>query len=160
MSLSRQKLLNKKSEEDMLEKQRVLQSRLNDVETMEKENMKLLALSEIAKQKVSESEYEKKNLEEKKEQVIAMTTNTRDVLVRAVQRETESCHLQRSALLTELSIVKKKYTSSDQVAAALADIIRVNTNATRNLSVEKATLEKSIASAQQRLDAIFDEKAK
>jgi chromosome segregation ATPase len=160
VSLNRQKSINKKTGEDVDDKDTNLNARLNDVETMKNEIIKLSSLRDMAKVKVAECEGEKKDLEEKKELIASKTDHTRDVLVRGIQREIDVQNRIKASLRTELNIVSKKYSSADHVVAALEDILHMNNNTIKNLSFEKCSLEQSISTTQAKIDAMNEEKNK
>ena len=157
-SLSRQRALNKKTSEELEEKQRALAVRRKDVESLVKENTKLQELKELARQKLVEIENEKRELEEKKAAIAAKTDSTRDVLIRGAQREIESLGRQRASLRTELAIVKKKHHGVDNVVIAIGDMLQVNANASKNLAFERSTLQRSVAAQQEKMDSILSER--
>ena len=157
-SLARQRALNKKTSEELEEKQGALAVRRKDVESLVRENTKLQELKELARQKLVEIESEKRELEEKKAAIAAKTDSTRDVLIRGAQREIESLSRQRAALRTELAIVKKKHHGVDNVVIAISDMLQVNANASRNLAFERSTLQRSVATQQEKMDQILAER--
>ena len=157
-SLTRQRALNKKTQEELEDKERALAVRRKDVENLSKENGKLQELKEFARQKLIEIENEKKELEEKRAEIVSKTDHTRDVLIRGAQREIESLNRQRSALRTELAIVKKKHHGVDNVVIAINDMLQVNANASKNLAFERSTLQRTVASQQEKMDQILAER--
>jgi chromosome segregation ATPase len=158
VSLSRQKAQNGRAQDELDEQERLLAARRKDVDSLRRENAKLTELKELARLKLAEIEAERRELEERRAVVEHKAGHTRDVLIRAAQREIESQSRQRAALRTELAIVKKKYLSSDHVVSALADMLQVNANASRNLSFEKYNLQQAVAALQLKADQIVSEK--
>lgn len=159
-SLSRQKAQNKKTFDELTEKERQLQVRLKDIENLTRENLKLNELKELAKKKLLGTEDDKKELEERKASVLARTNEVRDIQIRAMQKEIESYSKIRSSLRSELGLVDKKFLNTDHVVTAMSDVIQVNLNACKNLTFEKTSLQKSIISEQQKIETIIEEKGK
>lgn len=160
VSLNRQKAQNKKTAEELAEKEKSLSFRQKDVETMRRENLKLQELRELALAKMAEMDVEKRELEERRETLSSKIDYTRDTLIRSVQKEIESASRKRAALKNDLGAATKDFYTEEDAVIAVNDMLSINRNTKKNLEFERFNLQHAIATLVQKTQQIDEEKSR
>ena len=156
--LERHTTSNIKAAEDLIEREKYITEKEAEITSISKETAKVIALKEIAARKLEEIEKEKHEIEIKKDMLTKKIETARDVDLRAIRKESEANSKQQSTLKKEIDILKKRFDGSERAAKTMDDLMHVNQNAKRNLSIEKKLLLEQVAQQQEQIQQLLHEK--
>ena len=159
-NLEKQKHVNVKLEEDVKQRQEYNIDKQFDADKNSKEIVKLKKLIEMTLAKTAEVEAEKAATETRKDELEAALEQVQRVDIVAVTRHIEMQVKNISSLKAELEVVRKKCTNSEKASKNMADLILMNENGKRNLSVECSLLENENKQQKRQITNMLAEKEK
>ncbi|CAE7533607.1 CFAP58, partial [Symbiodinium microadriaticum] len=96
----------------------------------------------------------------KREKLQKELDQSRDQDLKLIRKENESLSKQRSALNSELEVLKKKSLSADKAQKVVQGLVIVNQNSLRNLTLEKKLLMEEVAVQYRQIQLLLQEKEK
>ena len=121
---------------------------------------KLNQLKDIARQKCDLVDQERKNVDQKIDELNRRIEQLRDVEVISARREVESVDKQLATLRQELVLVMKKNLGSEKTSQAMADLIQLNKNGKINLNLEIKLLKEEAEYQKNKIRELLIEKDK
>lgn len=158
--LERTKAQCRKVEAEIEEKREHIAEREKDASRDTKELKKTSALSEHATEKCAEMDEDKRTNEAKRDALQEKAEALRTVDIVSVRRVLEAQDKDQAQLKGQLEIVRKKHTGSEKAARAMADLIQMNDNGVRNLSIERKLLEEDVELQKAAIRVLVQEKEK
>eukprot|EP01041_Mallomonas_annulata_P006286 gene6286-12730_t len=160
LELDRIQSANVKINDELLEREKYISERNNEISSLVNEAAKINGLKELAQRKLEEIEKEKHDLDAKKDAIIKKIEQCRDVDLKIVRKECELQTRQEGTLQKEIDILKKKFEGSERSGKTIEDLIHLNRTALKNLGQEKKSITESIEAQQETIQSLLHEKDK
>jgi hypothetical protein len=158
--LEKQKSLNASYQLDILSKKEYLLKKQGEMSELAKSLIAVRKLRDIASEKILEIDEMKNTYDLKKDTLQANLDYSRDHEMKRSKRENELLTKQRTKLLNELEILQKKSITCDKANKNIIDLIYLNKNTLRNLTVEKKLLIEEVSVQYRSLQLLLQEKEK
>jgi hypothetical protein len=158
--LEKQKTLNAACVEEIAQREEYIRGRKVEIAEADKEIEKLKKLRDMAAQKIIEVDGLKATYDAKREKLQKELDHSRDHDLKLLRKENESLMKQRSAMASELEVLKKKSLSADKAQKMVQGLLIVNQNSLRNLTLEKKLLMDEVAVQYRQIQQLLQEKEK
>eukprot|EP00605_Chrysophyceae_sp_TOSAG23-4_P002386 GSChrysophyteH1.ASY1.ANO1.2642.1 assembled CDS len=141
--LDKQKSVNVKIEDDLVKRRDYIADKQFEADKHHKELTKYKKLTDMAVEKTKQIDNEKAQIEKKK-----------DELEKTIEQ------LQKVDVISVTRAIEGQVTNSEKASKNMADLILMNQNGKRNLSVEVTLLEAEIAQQRRQIKLMLTEKEK
>jgi chromosome segregation ATPase len=158
--LEKQKSLNKLYETEIQMKKNYIETKVAEIQELEKDLNKMKNLRQVASQKITEIDQMKTNVDLKKENLQEALDYSRDHEMKILKKQNELLLKQKTKLNNELDILQKKSVNCDKATHTIDELIFVNQNTFRNLLLEKKLLTEDIATQYRQIQLLLQEKEK
>jgi chromosome segregation ATPase len=158
--LEKQKNTNAKSQVEIEEKKVYIEQREYETGQMSKEIKKIQKMTVMAEEKIKEVDTEKVKADEQKVELDRQIDDINRVEIVAISRALEQQAKALAQTKGEMEVLRKKCSGSEKSSKNMADLIQMNINGRRNLTVEEKVLVDEIGHQKSKISEMIAEKEK
>lgn len=158
--LEKQKSLNQNYQLEILNKKEYLLKKQNEMSELVKNLVSIKKLKELATEKILEIDEMKNKYDLKKDTLQQNLDHSREHDMKIIKKQNEILMKQKSKLMNELEIIKKKHVNCDKSSKTIEDLIYLNKNTLRNLTLEKKLLIDEVSVQYRSIQLLLQEKEK
>ena len=158
--LEKEKKGHGKYEEEVKEKLKYIDMKNAEVKLVMKDMKKSAALKKSVYEKITEAEKDGAAAELKRDRLMDSIQQSEQVECRAVRKDIDGLQKNVAQLKRELEVLSKKYNASEKQSKQFYDLIAMNEQGKKNLTLEKKTLEEDVKVEQNQIQVLIHEKEK
>lgn len=160
MDLERQKVLLSKLEEEVNERIAYNALKKEEYEYYDKECKKLVALREVAMKKIKETEQEKRNVEDLRDNLLKDIQMYETVELKSIIKERDSRDKTVACYRKQIELINKKLLSNDKSNASIDDLIEFHAGSIKAIKIDASIHEATAKQYEKAINQLTSEKEK